>query len=128
MFGQLGKFDTRYLALSDWAFNMNWFGNSNIRRTYKDNVIAVWAQDGYSSTNPDHLFLEDKEALIRKYFPEPLVLMLYAHVSTAFTEQEKEIKQLKKQLEERESELHSLYQTFAGQLIRLYKNRRKKHS
>ena len=123
MFEQLGKFDTRYFAWADWAFNIKWFGNSNIRRTYKDNVIAVWAQDGYSSTNPDHLFLEDKEALIRKYFPEPLVLMLYSHVSLAFTEQEKEIIELRNQLAERESELDSLYQTF----IRLYKNVRKKY-
>ena len=128
VFEELGKFNTKYLALADWAFNMNWFGNSNIRRTYKDKVIAVWTQNGYSSTNPDNLFLEDKEALIRKYFPEPFVLMLYSHVSSVLTEQEIEIKQLQKQLAERESELHSLYQTFAGQLIRLYKNIRKKYA
>lgn len=122
VFEQLGKFDTRYLAWADWAFNIKWFGNSNIRRTYKDKIIAVYALNGYSLKYPDHIFMENKEALIRKYFPEPFVLMLYSHVSSAFTEQEKEIKQLRKQLAERESELDSLYQTF----IRLYKNVRKK--
>ena len=123
MFEQLGKFDTRYFAWADWAFNIKWFGNSNIRRTYKDNIIAVYALNGYSLKYSDYIFMENKEALIRKYFPEPFVLMFYSHVSLAFTEQEKEIIELRNQLAERESELDSLYQTF----IRLYKNVRKKY-
>ena len=128
VFEQLGKFDTQYPSMADWAFNMQWFGNNNIRRRYIDKIIAVYAKNGYSSKNDDHEFLENKEALIRKYFPEPFVLMLYAHINSALTEQKKEIKTLQTQLQERESELQSLYRTFAGQLIRLYKSIKKNAS
>ena len=126
VFERLGRFDTRYSSMADWAFNIQWFGNSTIRKNYKDMVIAVYAQNGYSSKNLDTLFLEEKEALIRKYFPEPFVLMLYSHVSMALTNKDTEIKRLQQQLMERESELHSLYQTFAGKFIRFYKNIRNK--
>ncbi len=128
VFELLGKFDTTYPTMADWAFNIRWFGNDSINRTYIDKVIAVYDPYGYSAKNFDHLFLKDKEALIRMHFPEPFVAMLYSHVSMALTDKDKEIKQLREQLEERESELHSLYQTFAGQLIRTYKRLKKQFS
>jgi glycosyltransferase involved in cell wall biosynthesis len=108
VFELTGKFDTRYRVFADWALNMQWFGNEYIKRKYIDRLITVYAIDGYSSKHIDQLFLEEKEQLIKKYFPESFVSIFYAQVYKSFAEKENKIRQLRQAFDEQEKKILSM--------------------
>jgi glycosyltransferase involved in cell wall biosynthesis len=107
VFERVGKFNTRYMVLADWAFNMQWFGNNHIKRKYIDRLIAIYNTDGYSSKHTDHLFLEEKDEIIRKYFPEAFVTIFYTQFYKSLTEKENRIQQLQQLLAEQERKIQS---------------------
>jgi hypothetical protein len=83
VFVRLGKFNTRYKALADYVFNMQWFHDPAIRKRYVDKVIAVYNEDGYCFNNPDQAFAADKQRLIDQYFPAH-ARWLYRHGRNRF--------------------------------------------
>jgi len=73
IFNRFGKFDVKYKVLSDWAFNLLWFGNEEIRRAYHDRIIAVYNPFGYSSIEQDPLFHAGKRDIIGQHYPQVFV-------------------------------------------------------
>lgn len=67
IFDSLGGFDTRYKLLADYAYNMRCFGDSRIKTTYVDQVIAEYEGGGISVTRPDYVFAQDFPRLVRKF-------------------------------------------------------------
>jgi glycosyltransferase involved in cell wall biosynthesis len=63
----VGKFDLRYRSHADWAHNIKWFYNSQVRKVYIDEVIAYYAAGGYSSVNVDHDFAKDKDFIFLEH-------------------------------------------------------------
>jgi glycosyltransferase involved in cell wall biosynthesis len=124
-----GKFDTRYRILADWVFNMQWFGNTSVQRSYIDRTIAVYGTEGCSSLQRDELFLQEKEKLIRKYFPEEFVDQFYAHLAETLREREREIERLHQALQGGKIQLrdldHPLSQLFSLYLLHITKPIRK---
>jgi glycosyltransferase involved in cell wall biosynthesis len=73
LFEKLGKFDTGYKSWADYIFNIKCFNRNEVRLKYVDKVIAKYGINGFSSITPDQLFLEKREAIYQKYFPEGYV-------------------------------------------------------
>lgn len=73
VFEKTGKFDLRYVAFSDYANNIKWFGNKTIRRKYASNIICVYNETGLSSIYFDKTFFREKPAMLLKYlkFEQP---------------------------------------------------------
>lgn len=56
--------------------NLKWFNDENIRRKYFNRTITIYNETGHSSWGSDNFFENEKEKLIRKYFP-PIVFLFY---------------------------------------------------
>jgi glycosyltransferase involved in cell wall biosynthesis len=110
LFYRHGEFDTRYPVLADWAFNMQWFGSSSVVHTYLNRTIAIYCAEGVSSQQSDTLFLNERERLMRQYFPEEFVDQFYVHRAEILREKEIEINQLHQTLREREMHIAELDQ------------------
>ena len=67
LFRITGNFDVRYKGHADWDHNLKWFLNPQIKKKYLDIIIAEYAAGGYSSTNADDKFSQEKEENILKY-------------------------------------------------------------
>ncbi len=66
VFKKIGNFNLKYKAHADWDHNIKWFYSSNISKLYINQVVANYADGGYSSLNDDKLF--DKEKNIKLLF------------------------------------------------------------
>ncbi len=72
IFDVIGKYDTKYRQLADYAFNMKCFADSRIQFKYLDYVIADYEGNGASENIVDHRFWSDYPQLIDRYLgPEP---------------------------------------------------------
>ena len=60
VFNQIGNFDLKYKALSDWDHNLRWFFSKKITNKYMDIIVAEYADGGFSSLNTDLKFFADK--------------------------------------------------------------------
>jgi glycosyltransferase involved in cell wall biosynthesis len=60
IFNSTGTFDLKYRSHADWDHNFRWFFSKEITNKYVDIIIADYGDGGFSSTNPDHLFYQDK--------------------------------------------------------------------
>ncbi|GAA4815318.1 hypothetical protein GCM10023330_24220 [Litoribaculum gwangyangense] len=60
IFKMIGKFDLKYVCHADWDHNFRWFFSSKIKGIYVDQIIANYADGGFSSINQDHVFNKDK--------------------------------------------------------------------
>lgn len=80
LFDKLGLFEIKYIINADWEFNMRWFLRNDIRIHYTEQAIAVYNLRGYSSTINDLVFMENKQSLIHKYFPEEYALIFDWHI------------------------------------------------
>lgn len=67
VFQKIGNFSLRYKTLSDYEFNMRWFGDGSFRVKYLDQVITVYNEVGFSFTYFDKSFYRDKLKLISRY-------------------------------------------------------------
>ncbi len=65
LFDRLGPFDSRYRVWADWAFNLHCFADPNTRPEYLHTEIAVYDEEGFSSSRVDAKFARDAEQLIR---------------------------------------------------------------
>ncbi len=64
IFELLGKFETRYKTLADFAFNLKCFGARSVTRKYIHRVIADYEGGGVSEYHPDLAFERDFSWLI----------------------------------------------------------------
>lgn len=63
-----GKFELKYRVFADHVFQMKWFSDGRIRRTYVDKVFCIYNESGTSSRTPDPEFLKDRTRLLKKYY------------------------------------------------------------
>lgn len=69
IFKHLGKFDTKYTVLADWAHNLKWFNDEQIKFCYINVIVAQFKLGGWSQEVLDKNFYSDMGNLIKKYFP-----------------------------------------------------------
>lgn len=62
-FIRLGYFDISFKVAADWEHNLRWFLDHTINVIYIDEVIAIFADGGLSSTNADFYFDSQKSFL-----------------------------------------------------------------
>lgn len=60
LFRITGKFNLKYPAHADWDHNLKWFFSSKVKSKYVNQVVANYADGGYSSINGDEIFKKDK--------------------------------------------------------------------
>lgn len=66
IFRTLGKYETKYACLSDWAFNMKCFGDRTIKKMYVEKLIADYEGGGLSASRIDRIFNYDYPRLVRE--------------------------------------------------------------
>ena len=64
LFTKYGFYNTKYYSYSDHEFNLKIFKNS--KKKYIERVIAIYDEQGYSSKNIDHKFLDDLSFIIKE--------------------------------------------------------------
>ncbi len=89
------KFNTRYRAMADHDLNMKVYGDKAYTFKYLPIVVANYDGDGYSETNLDYPFYEDKLSIIKANFP--LNVYLYAYTRTQIAKRIKQDYLKKKQ-------------------------------
>jgi glycosyltransferase involved in cell wall biosynthesis len=67
IFNITGKFDTRYFPCADYAINIQWFGNENLRKKYIRSVVCIFNEAGRSFNYFDKAFNREKLILLDKY-------------------------------------------------------------
>lgn len=65
LFNRLGLFEPRYRVWADWAFNLQCFADPATQPEYLDAEIAIYDQDGFSSSRLDAEFARNARELIR---------------------------------------------------------------
>lgn len=60
IFKVIGYFDLRYRAHADWDHNMRWLLSGDIKSQYVDQIIADYADGGFSSMGSDTLFKRER--------------------------------------------------------------------
>jgi glycosyltransferase involved in cell wall biosynthesis len=76
LFAKHGRFEIKYRRFADWAFNMRWFNDKDVKKIYLDQTIAVYNETGFSSQGRDKDFENEKEMLIKKHF-SPIIFLFY---------------------------------------------------
>lgn len=64
VFDKIGNFNLKYKSLADWDHNIRWFFSNEIAKEYIDQIIANYADGGYSSIYFDDAFKLDKNFLL----------------------------------------------------------------
>jgi glycosyltransferase involved in cell wall biosynthesis len=64
IFAKIGKFNLNYKSHADWDHNIRWFFSSKISKIYTNQIIANYADGGFSSVHTDEVFRRDKNFLI----------------------------------------------------------------
>jgi glycosyltransferase involved in cell wall biosynthesis len=64
IFSKIGKFNLKYKGHADWDHNIRWFFSSSLSNTYVNQIIANYADGGFSSVNGDDVFIRDKNFLL----------------------------------------------------------------
>lgn len=60
VFKRIGNFNLKYKSHADWDHNIRWFFSSKVSKLYINQVVANYADGGYSSLNEDELFKKEK--------------------------------------------------------------------
>ncbi|MDP5158577.1 MAG: glycosyltransferase [Flaviramulus sp.] len=60
IFKMIGKFNLKYVSHADWDHNFRCFFSSKVKCIYVNQIIANYADGGFSSLNQDHIFNNDK--------------------------------------------------------------------
>ena len=66
VFETTGNYSLKYFSGSDYAVNIQWFGNKKIRRKYVEDVICIYNEAGLSSVFFDRPFHRDKLNMLLK--------------------------------------------------------------
>lgn len=69
LFVKLGKFNTRYRSWADYLFNIRCFNSDEVRLKFVDIIVAKYGVNGFSSTRPDEVFIENRKSIFREHFP-----------------------------------------------------------
>lgn len=69
IFDRFGKFRLEYPMLADWEFNIRWFADKQIRRSYIDKVITLYNEKGSSANKGDPQFHASYYKLLYNNFP-----------------------------------------------------------
>ena len=64
IFSKIGGFNLKYRGHADWDHNIRWFFSSNLSKVYIDQIIANYADGGFSSVHGDNDFMRDKNFLL----------------------------------------------------------------
>jgi len=96
VFEKIGKFEVKYKAWADWAFNLKWFCNEDIKNKYVNLVIARYNTDGFSSEGDDMTFVREFDFLIEKHFPRE------------YLDNRNKIKNLEQQICNKDQEINSI--------------------
>lgn len=64
VFKKVGKFNLKYKSHADWHHNIRWFFSSKIQKLYVNQIMATYADGGFSSLNNDEVFVRDKHFLL----------------------------------------------------------------
>ena len=64
IFSKIGRFNLKYKGHADWDHNIRWFFSSSLSNTYVNQIIANYADGGFSSVNGDEVFIRDKNFLL----------------------------------------------------------------
>jgi glycosyltransferase involved in cell wall biosynthesis len=67
VFSVVGAFDTRFVAHADWDHNFRWYFSRSLKHKYIDQVIANYADGGFSSHHNDSTFYLAKSELYYSY-------------------------------------------------------------
>lgn len=65
LFDRIGPFEMQYRVWADWAFNLQCFADPCTKPEYLHSVIAVYDEDGFSSSRVDAEFARNAKELIR---------------------------------------------------------------
>lgn len=78
VFKKIGNFNLKYKTHADWDHNIRWFFSSKISKLYINQVVANYADCGYSSLNKDDLFNKEKniKLLLRGMGKIPLTKLI----------------------------------------------------
>ena len=66
VFTKVGKFNLDYKIWADWDHNIRWFYSSRIKKYYINEIIANYADGGFSSLNEDSVFIKEKNYKLLK--------------------------------------------------------------
>lgn len=66
VFSKVGKFNLDYKIWADWDHNIRWFYSSRIKKYYINEIIANYADGGFSSLNEDSVFIKEKNYKLLK--------------------------------------------------------------
>ncbi len=61
VFKRIGNFNLKYKAHADWDHNIRWFFSSKITNRHVNQIIANYADGGFSSINGDDIFKREKD-------------------------------------------------------------------
>ena len=67
IFALLGDYDVKYPIYSDWALNLQCFGDDRISKVHWNQLIANFEGNGLSDRGTDFPFAHDRLALIRRH-------------------------------------------------------------
>ena len=74
VFDKLGCFNLAFKIAADWEHNMRWFLDHSIKVLYIDQVIAIFADGGLSSTTADLYFDSQKSFLYVRHGRKTLAI------------------------------------------------------
>ncbi|WP_162417426.1 glycosyltransferase family 2 protein [Cyclobacterium roseum] len=74
LFNRIGNFNIHYKSKADWDHNMRWFLSPGIHYLFINEVIANYADGGFSSISTDVPFEKDKMLNYLRYSKNTLVL------------------------------------------------------
>lgn len=60
VFKKIGLFDLKYRSQADWDHNMKWLASKNMVKLHIDQIIAEYADGGFSSQGEDLVFQKHK--------------------------------------------------------------------
>ena len=68
LFTTNGVYDLTYPILADYVFNLQWFSQKNVKRRYIHRAVAIFGEEGLSSTKRDLIYKKARVQLVKKYF------------------------------------------------------------
>lgn len=68
LFTTYGVYDLAYPILADYVFNLQWFSKKNVKRLYIHRAVAIFGEEGLSSTKRDFVYKKARVRLVKKYF------------------------------------------------------------
>lgn len=75
IFDEIGYYNTSYITLADYHFNIKWFYNKKIQRIYLDRIIAKYNDRGSAYFVRDEKFIKEKQSILFENLPAHLKVL-----------------------------------------------------